>query len=337
MKKRDKKTGRFSKKFSKNIEKEILLEYKKGKTSTQLGEKYGCNQSTIIDIVRRNGGDIRPQHNKSIYTFDIHWLDKMDSPEKFYFLGLSYANGCIETESRYALGLQEIDEKLLIDLNKLLKSDRPLVTDEKSHREKSSRQIIKKLRLTNKHFCERLQELGCVQTKSLILQWPNWIEDTLYVWSFVRGCFDGDGSIVLNKNKNGTYRATINYTGAKNFCDGMKLFLEKNELKVSKIEHKTYSDLRIKEIKSVKKFLECIYKEKSIYLERKYQRAVTFLNSRDFTKETTIEKHQRLIRDNKKIIELYQKGESATQISKKFDCYPSTILKILRNYNIKIK
>jgi len=75
------------------------------------------------------------------------------------------------------------------------------------------------LTLHNKHISTKLNQLGCVAKKSLILKFPEWLIDSELQRHFIRGYFDGDGCISSSQRKN---RNCIAYyfsiVSTKDFC-----------------------------------------------------------------------------------------------------------------------
>ena len=56
-------------------------------------------------------------------------------------------------------------------------------------------------RTHNKRIIEVLTKLGVVPKKSLILEFPTWLHPSTYS-HFIRGVFDGDGSLYLYERRN---------------------------------------------------------------------------------------------------------------------------------------
>jgi DNA-binding transcriptional regulator WhiA len=74
----------------------------------------------------------------------------------------------------------------------------------------------------NDTIFDRLVELGVTERKSLIIIFPDTPEP--YVRHFIRGCWDGDGSI--GKHNKNSYHARF-FSGSKVFVAGMLAELEK--------------------------------------------------------------------------------------------------------------
>ncbi len=85
-----------------------------------------------------------------------------------------------------------------------------------------------RLEIFNKELVENLIKFGCVPNKSLILEFPK--VPKKYLRDFIRGCWDGDGSIGLYKSKGRNYlrpAAQIS-SGSLSFITALKTILEHN-------------------------------------------------------------------------------------------------------------
>lgn len=83
---------------------------------------------------------------------------------------------------------------------------------------------------------------------------------------FIRGYFDGDGCI--HKIKNTPNSFIISIVSNNNFIEDIQKYLRIGYVR----EHKNYSILEIYKIDDIKKFRDFIYKNSTIYLERKKEK-----------------------------------------------------------------
>lgn len=123
------------------------------------------------------------------------------------------------------------------------------------------------------YLSSQLYDKGLVQNKSLILTFPKWLDEEL-IPHFIRGYFDGDGSISPSGNG-----AQCSIVSTKMFIDDLCKILDEKfnlhytkSLASEKTGNKITTVLKICTQKDVKIFLDWIYKDASIYLERKYER-----------------------------------------------------------------
>ncbi len=240
----------------------------------KLGREYGVNRKTIIRMLRARGIEIRPQ-SESIrkYSFNRNYFDIIDTEEKAYFLGLLYADGYnYEACNNLVLSLQEEDLEILEKFNKAIESNYKITLVQKRNLKHKNQQ---KLTICNKHFSENLAKLGCVQAKSLILKFPT--EDQVpshLIRHFIRGYFDGDGSISYwYPVKYKTIKYSVSITSSFDFCETVYNLLQ-NELSLTiykTLKNRT-STLTIGKFSHILSFMDWLYEDSTIYLDRKYKK-----------------------------------------------------------------
>ena len=127
----------------------------------------------------------------------------------------------------------------------------------------------------SKRMHDDLVRLGCVENKSLVLKFPKpeIVPDNLRR-HFVRGYFDGDGHLDVHLNVNYTIRKTVSLLGTYDFLSWLLFYLPfniQNRRIIKKCKDNDsdnyYFQLRKNESAL---FLDYIYKDCSIYLDRKY-------------------------------------------------------------------
>lgn len=204
------------------------------------------------------------------YTLKEDYFDKIDSSDKAYFLGLLYADGYNCTKRGFIrLTLHDKDINILIKLNKLLIHSKPI------YKEKNKPHSI--IYISSRYMSNRLVELGCGGIKTFNLKFPSWLNENLYN-DFIRGYFDGDGTIYYNKaNKNFRVEliGTDSFIGSIQDIMCNKLGFSKTKLykKPKHIESgKNISSLIIGSTNQARKFKEWIYSDANLYLERKYNK-----------------------------------------------------------------
>lgn len=260
-------------KMDKELIDNIINEYLAGDSMLKLEEKHGICAKTIKKILVEHGVEIRSKNDKlyqvkSLYHFNEHYLDEIDCEEKAYILGLFYSDGCnLSKRNISSIGLIREDENLLNRINELLESDRPL-----RYTYPKNGKPFATLTLTSKYFCSRLTELGCPSRKSLVLKFPNFLREDLYL-PFIRGYFDGDGGLTIYKGKN-TKRRHLSITGSKDFIHSLCNFLNEkyNIAYMLRNFERKYDSMVIYQKDDVYKFLQLIYSDANIYMERKYNK-----------------------------------------------------------------
>nr|DAU18228.1 MAG TPA: DNA-directed RNA polymerase subunit A'' [Bacteriophage sp.] len=244
---------------------DLIQEYKNGVVIKELSRKYHFGESTISKILKENNIHVKTygEHSKK-YTLNEHYFDIVDTEEKAYIIGLLMADGNI-THNRLSLSLVESDRHILDRINSLLDSNKPLYFINYSQKNQNWKDQYC-LSIYSKYMCNILKSLGINENKSLILEYPKWLSDNLFK-HFIRGFIDGDGCIL--KTRNG-----IEITSTYNFCVSVKekiYELLNIEAGIHKDKRRSNSyNLYIKNYIGTKTFLDYIYKDATIYLNRKY-------------------------------------------------------------------
>lgn len=211
--------------------------------------------------------------SKRIYSLNEYSFDIIDSKEKAYVLGLFFADGYnSEKEGKIKITLLEQDKDILEKAKKVFETNRPLKIKQgtliKGTQYKGNPTAT--LMISNKHLSETFAKLGVVSNKTFSLTFPRWLKEE-YIKDFIRGYFDGDGSIAKNKNK---VRATIIST--EDFCWGIKNYLDSININSKIYNCKSQYVIEIIQKEQCKKFFDHIYSDSTIHGDRKYNRYYKF-------------------------------------------------------------
>ena len=251
---------------------EIVKLYKEGLSSVEIAKLYGVTHKVITRILdkcgiqRRNGG-------RRKYKLNENYFDDIDTPNKAYILGFLYADGSnSESKCTISMSLQEEDRYILEKIRKEVGSEKPLEFLDYSNKHDGGYNYKNQYRLLmfSRHMCDALKDKGVVPNKSLVLQWPTFLRDDLYS-HFLRGYIDGDGYIQPHK-----WEHCVDFISTYDFCKKAQEYIE-NKLGIKcRLDDAschngitTYLYIRYKE--QVKLFLDYIYQDAELYLERKYQ------------------------------------------------------------------
>jgi len=267
--------------------------YLAGSSTLKLAKEYNVSWATICNILKKLKTKIRPlsqSHRK--YALKEDFFDTIDSQEKAYFLGFLFADGC-NSGHHISLNLSVKDKDMLDRLNILIHPEgKPLykgharISYLKNGKSASTKENYH-LTIENKHISDVLSNYGCTPRKTNSLQFPQDIKEE-FIPHFIRGYFDGDGSISLlgrNKRRNQAY---ISITSTRMFCKSVGDIIKQEGIN-SKIMEKNYAadnivELRITAIQDILKFLPWIYKDSIIHLQRKYNRYMELINNRAIKK-----------------------------------------------------
>lgn len=319
----------------------VIEDYLGGLSADQLAERYGMSDVAIRNYLKKKRVEMRKSNDPvydinraSPYTFNEHWLDELDSPEKFYFLGFFAADGCnFKKQNNVKIKLQSGDLELLEKFKVLLESDRPIYDVYQKATGNRKESFQKHLIFTSKYFCSRLEELGLPERKTYCLHFPDYISE-IYLRDYIRRVFDGDGSITINRD--GKARGTSDIAGHPCFLKELKSVIE-NTLPINIIFYQineTCAHLKINRQEDIKLFMDWMYKESSLYLERKFQTYQEFLSLRDYSVETKGQKKRRIEIQEKEIINAYLSYISNKEICEKYKISNNTLYRILQRNNI---
>ena len=197
------------------------LYFEEGKSTREISENLGLNQTTIPKVIKRMTG-------KSVrkYAGNINYFDAIDTRAKAYFLGFIAADGCIVDNSRISrtdtlsINIHNRDTDILEKFRQELNREQELyIFIDKS-------QVG--IRINHQHICDSLRQHGLDYRKSMTLENIYPLIPTQYWGAFTQGYFEGDGYISPNKSPNqGTkskkiYKfATIGFCGTRNFLHGL--------------------------------------------------------------------------------------------------------------------
>jgi hypothetical protein len=251
----------------------IYNEYLAGENQEKLDKKYSTDCFYLFkkyNLVCRKPEETRLLLRTGKYK--LNWDGKnVNNETEAYFLGLLYADGWI-TDTQVGIFLQKKDVEVLNKLIEYICSDIKLQTD------KNSNGFV----ISSITFCNNLKQIGLNKSKTYLEYGLPIIEEKL-MRHFIRGYFDGDGTIFLDNKYLKFNICSINIKILQDMC----IFLEKNNIysiinteirennsyKVfSKINNscKNMHRLFVRRKKDLKLLFDFLYKDSTIFLDRKY-------------------------------------------------------------------
>ena len=263
-------------KLTSKIKEEIEELYKTGKyTFKAISKIYNVNPSTIERYLAKIGYKAKSQSElQRKYPIVEDFFDKIDTEEKAYILGFLYADGYNDTnKNAVCISLKYDDVEILNTITKIIQPTKPLFYLDMSPENRGMKNSKNQYRITinNKHISERLVELGCGKAKTSIIKFPSLEQVPLdLIHHFVRGYFDGDGSV-----SNGKY-AKIDIISTPEFLMPLQYILkELLNINITKLNYsRKYLDVNICTLQiggrtQCTTFKEWLYKDATILLNRK--------------------------------------------------------------------
>lgn len=246
---------------------DYLIENYKDKNMNHLIEYLGKSYNSIrLKASRLN----LPKRSSEI---DMKYFMEIDSEEKAYWLGFIYADGYIierKEGSEFGLELSIVDIGHLSKLKESLNSNTEITT-----RVRSTGLEMCSFRIYKKEFVNTLKIQGIITNKSLTKTFPT-IKKEL-IRHFIRGYFDGNGYIGFTKSE--SIKVAL--------CSGSREFLKElikiisSELDFKREYIPYQSDVNVYNFIPTNKhdinlFLDFIYKNSSLYLERKLENYIIY-------------------------------------------------------------
>ena len=242
---------------------QILQLIHEGKTMKEICNNLHVNKSSIRKRLKKLNIVIPNNWNRTKFNENI--FDTIDTEEKAYWLGFIFADGYISSSNytfEMSLNIKDIDH--LRKFNTFMQHEKDNVKIGKT----SYKGIYRcRWSITNKHLWNTLNNYGCTPRKSLTLQFPSkeiFSNDDL-IHHFIRGYWDGDGSILLNKKD----KLVCSVLGTESFLNSIIKYtnIERNIHNTSsKALSLFYSHSFAIEL------CKYLYKEATIFLNRKYNR-----------------------------------------------------------------
>lgn len=260
-----------------DIENDIIPRYIKGESLSKLSKEFNVSVKTLSRKLKEKGIVIINYQNKA--KFDETIFDNIDTEEKAYWLGFIFADGYLSSRDYgFELSLKGSDVEHLYKFNKFTKHNKNNV---KLGEAKFGDKVFIRCRwgIVNKHLWTTLNSYGCTPRKSLTLEFP-FLSDKNLIRHFIRGYFDGDGCLSYHIRKNKIF-PKITFLGTMKFLNVLQNNLNKN-IKTTILSDKRMKNTYILSISTtdVLDFLDYLYKDSSIYLDRKFNRYKIFKSCR---------------------------------------------------------
>lgn len=206
------------------------------------------------------------------WNYNENYFEKIDSPEKAYWLGFIWADGYITKTNCFGIELAIKDKEHLEKLQQDLKSNTRIKERSKEGFGKVNQSCI--LEFRNKKIVQDLQDKGIEIHKTYNLSAPK-INQKFYK-DFIRGFFDGDGTYVLN----GYNKEISCVCYCKDFLEWIQEDFKKNGIQSSIIKQKNKElfNLRIYNADSILKYYYNYWENANRFLNRKKEKMEEIYN-----------------------------------------------------------
>ena len=219
---------------------DIITRYQNGESNCKLRKNYKLQFEDIRNLLIENGVTPRTHRESRLtYHWNENYFNQIDTSDKAYWLGFIYADGFItkKTNGNPVFGLTLAEREPLDKLNQCLESNKPIGYYKKkgSYSEDSYEY---KLAFHSTQMVADLEKWGCIENKTFKLRFPDFLSEDL-IPHFIRGYFDGDGSVFIHKQKVNN----IEYWNLGVDFSGIYSFLKEIQKKLN-LEKCLYKDVR---------------------------------------------------------------------------------------------
>lgn len=212
---------------------------------------------------------------------NTEYFKSIDSEDKAYWLGFLMADGCVcktnknGSYDRIAIPLKSSDVDHLNKFKICIEYEGDIRTKTAIHKTKGFTYTTSQLRISSKPMCDDLAKYGIVPNKTGKEILPEL--NPILIRHFIRGFFDGDGSVMKKKSRN-TGRVSLG-SSSLSILESINEFLESElGIRMPIYEENRYNVPFYKMDSCNKsrneKFLSLLYKDSNVYLDRKYNKYI---------------------------------------------------------------
>lgn len=252
---------------------DLVTELFQTKNISEIAQITGHTDSSVNRLLNKHGYDTSKY--KYQHTVNESYFEKIDTHNKSYFLGWIASDGNIMPKGKLRIQIQDGDSHVLEALKKDIEYTGEIF-NLKAVNERCKPQVL--LNIDRIKIVNDLALLGLGPNKSLTLTFPTFEQvPEEFFSSYLRGFFDGDGSISVRPNGT-TIVCAVASTDI--FCQALSDYMKTLDIHFGKFYYrrpgKPTGSMFLNKENSIK-FLKYIYKDANIKLERKYLKALPFL------------------------------------------------------------
>ena len=253
-----------------NIEK--LKMYIDGISTSEIAKKFNVSEVSINALARRHNIK-RPVGFLNDIVFDYFYFDNIDTEEKAYTLGFIYADGHVG-DKEVKIAIKSSDINILNKIKSSMNGDFNISISTNSNNFGVCE--VARLSFSNSHTIQKLREIGIKSNKTTDCDFPNL--DNSLIKHFIRGYMDGDGSFSRYRSCDGYIRYSFSFVGTKSFLEVLQAKIMENGFNVFIESSKRFNttnccySIRGSGKKNTISFLDWIYSDSNIYLDRKYDK-----------------------------------------------------------------
>ena len=223
-----------------------------------------------------NGVHLRSSSEAHSLSVDSEYFDRIDTEEKAYWLGFIYADGYI-TKNIFGIKLQESDSEHLDKLKECLRSAHHIghYVGKTGFSNTEFGTAYCSLTIENKDLVRGLVNQGVQYNKSSTILFPTAeiVPDSL-LHHFIRGYFDGDGSVYGSERF-----PAASFDGNQRFISTLlEVIRNATGTKANIHPDRSIFCIKLGGRNVIKKLYDYMYSNATVFLRRKKQRFEKILN-----------------------------------------------------------
>lgn len=247
---------------------QVCSQYEQGKSAVDIAKENGVESTSIYRLLKKHGVLIRNNSEcKRQLKYNSTFFDTY-TELSCYWAGFIAGDGNVSGHE-LSVCSQLSDKAHIQKYKEELQSEHKL-----QEKENSCRLSIKSVELCSALF----ENFSITPAKSLTLEYPSKLPQEMNQ-PFIRGYFDADGCFTFNMNKKANCH--ISFAGTFNFLkETRELLMENcclNKVHIFKQKPSSIYILSYSGKKQVQRIFEYLYKDATVFLERKYEKLKSFI------------------------------------------------------------
>ena len=261
-------------KVSKEIQEKVIQAYQNNMSLREIEKQFGVTRPTVSKFLEANGIKTQKGNHYRKYQHNENYFEIINTEEKAYWLGFIFADGYIQNhdnlygQDAVGITIAEYDKDVLEKFKKSIEATNPIILCKKTG-EKGANCV--RILLTSQKTANDLIDKGCYKNKSSILKPPKKVPSNL-IRHFIRGLFDGDGSLIKYEHKEcNSISYQINFTTTYEMADWLREQIQMGSTYPEKRRESTWY-FGFGGNQQVINFYHYLYDDATIWMDRKYNR-----------------------------------------------------------------
>lgn len=257
--------------------------------SSIIALKYLNNKSkddVVLRFLKKHNVKIKNKNsirNKSCKKVNEDYFNTIDSHEKAYWLGFLYADGCISYRGNtpYRITLTQKEDGPIKDFKDAIQSEHNILYSKFFDKRQNKIYNRCQIQVSSKKFAAHVYNTGLHGKNNYATKFPIILNE--FQNSFIRGLFDGDGSVVI-KNKD-ISKMNIDFLGTESILKTIRhILISQLNIKIRKITPFVTNPtgslcyMQFSNKTDLVRLIDFIYKDSTpkTRLFRKYTRAMSY-------------------------------------------------------------